>query len=638
MIGNAARLLVLMGCMTVTVQGADAPSPEVTVTDHGVKVSDLPGNRKLSRQEIALTCGKTAYALAFQSIQHNDKDGKPVRHEGTIAVDDRTGALGQDKGYGWYPTDTFRVFVNGVDLHATGGRIVDTRIREQGRNALVETTLVHPKASARVRLAYKPGQEGIDVQVILLPRAGTTVKTFSVRLSCYPAFFTTWNKRRGDRWVVTPKRAIEEPREPGLDMNARTWKHVVRHVDLDPAKEWRLFYYDKFFNSPNGNRKGVCGLVVRPKELRTIGLDVSDYEIVTRLTAKPGQTVMRFTLWQRNERDYGPPLANFPAIAAGIAKRLANKLLFSPTGIVGFDKTAESHALTALEKKSAKGVALREPLNGAIRAVDRFRAAPMARLLSAEAAAETAIREYRRAFWAVRRRTPHTRRILALVGRHFPHWKLDEAAARSARPFTVDKSFFWVSYRGERLSTFPATEDEMMQYDAVVFINVSVAPLRTRGQELLEQFVANGGGLMVCGGFYSYGGGLFDKSVLGEILPVRMKGLRDLKRLPAAASVVQGDNVPGLAPWRGPSTVMWLQDLDARPGSRVPLHATVEKRNRPFLVVGRYREGRVAAFAGTVHGVPPTGKPAFWDSPEWPAYLARVVGWISGDGSSPHQP
>ena len=625
-------VVALVCTCVVGAHAATADTPEVTVTDHGVKVHDLPNHRRQTLQEIAVTCAKTVYALTFRTNEHLDTHGKVLRHDSALAVQYRTGGTWRRSGTGWYVNDTFHVFADGLDLGTTGGRLRHTRIREQGRSALIETTLDHPRAQAQIRLAYRPGQQGIDVQVRL--QSAKPVKQLRVRLACYPAFFTAWNKRRGDRWVVTPVQSIEEPREPGLDLNARTWKHVVRHADLDPVKEWWLFYYDRFFNSAEGKGKGVCGLVVRPGDLRAIALDVSDYSIVTHLDAKPSHPVVRFTLWQQNMRDYAGPLKAYPAVADAARRRLADPWLFAPRALVRFDKAVEQQPLARLTGPPAPIAALRKQFGTTVQALERFRAAPAGEQVAAEQTALAALRAYRLAFWQCRRRSTHPRRILALLGAHFPQWQLDAAAKRSVPPVTVDTSHFSVSWRGERLSKFPATADEMLAYDAIVMVNVSATPLRDHGRRLLEQFVANGGGLLVCGGFYALGGGAVAGTPLEDVLPVALTGPYDVKQLPTPARIVVRDAVPGWPTdlWKGDRVVMWLHDVTAKPGATVPLAAQVGDRTRPTLVLGTHKRGRVAVLPGTVYGQPGPGQTAFWDTPDWPTYLSHVLAGVCGGG------
>jgi uncharacterized membrane protein len=468
------------------------------------------------------------------------------------------------------------------------------------------------------------------VQVLLAPAPGQETQKLSTVMYSYPAFFTTWNKRRGDRWAVTPLRAIEETREPGLDMKAPTWKRAVHTEDLQLPGEYWLYYYDKFFNSSDGNGKGSCGLIFQPEKMQQGSVSVSDYEIVTTLRLKPGERSLLFTLWQTPERDYAPYLKTFPQIAAECSRRLQNGALFLPMSLVNFDPAAEAGSLTQLTAVVGKNDALTAQLAALAGAIDKLKASPTAQ---DEEAVSRQLTDYRRAIWKAARALPRPRTVLALEGANYPIWKLDEAAAAANSGITLEKSFFSASWQGDRLTMFPATETDMLQYDAVVFNNVSVVPLRASGEALLKQFVANGGGLLVFGGFFSYVEGKFPKSVLEEMLPVTMGGAFDVKKLPAAAAILSGEKAQGFppSPFRQNDVVLWLQSLTPKPGSVVALYADLGNgRKAPFLVLGRYSEGRVAAFAGTVNGLPPTGKTEFWNSPEWPAFLAGVVRWVCG--------
>ncbi|MCG2661429.1 MAG: glutamine amidotransferase [Kiritimatiellae bacterium] len=603
------------------------PPADIRVTDHGTKEFEPswpPLYRHVAEREISITSGKNSFLLKFVTVNYNDNDGKRLRSSASVGIDCRTG----NKGQGWYGSDTFHLFVNDQDLNEHNGAWKNIRILGQGQSALVEGNFEHAKAAARIRFTCRPGQEEMDVWVAFQPYEPD--QAFKVSLSCYPAFFTAAQKRRGDRWVTTPARSVEEIREPGLDMDARQWKSSERTEKLDPSKEWWLFYYDKFFNSAAGNGSGVCGLVIAPDNLEAASLRVTDYGIGTELKLGPEKRYLRFALWQRNERDYEAPLKAFPSIAADAQQRLAaNETFLAPT-LVSFDEKNELRKLDELKAEATRIVTLRGQFKAVAQAVTQAKGAAMEDAFDAEEKASLLLQDYRRAFWKLRRASPHPLRILALAGAHFTEWKFDEAAASSSAPIMIDRSFFSDSYRGERLTTFPATAEDFMQYDAVAFINVSTPPLREEGQRLLKQFVADGGGLIVCGGFYSYGGGFFTGSVLEEMLPVTIKGPRDVKKLPLAMDVIPGDAVPGLPvlPPGNAGVVMWLHDVTAKPGAKVPLRAGAGDPSKPFLVTGVYGEGRVAAFAATVYGVPPKGKSEFWNCSEWPGFLTGVIRWV----------
>lgn len=48
----------------------------------------------------------------------------------------------------------------------------------------------------------------------------------------------------------------------------------------------------------------------------------------------------------------------------------------------------------------------------------------------------------------------------------------------------------------------------------------------------------------------------------------------------------------------------------------------------PIVVVWRYGKGKVAVILAQPLGEAPPGGTAFWDWPDWPAFMARLVNWL----------
>jgi uncharacterized membrane protein len=604
-----------------------AALPSVNVVDQGEITADLADHSHLIRREITVQAGtRPLYSLLFDVREERDKNGRKLRRHATLGVKYDAG------GQGWYPGDTFRVVVDGVDLNWQEGNWRQVRVLAQGDATLVEGVLEQQTASVRIRLALAPERDAMDVEALLSRPAA---KEFVVKLVCYPAYFTVPGRRRGDRWAVTAARQVEEPREPGLTAKTAAWSTNGTHVELDLLVEDWLFYYDRFFNNTaEGNEQGLCGLVLRRADLGGAGLDVTGYQIGTVLKASPRSSALRFTLWQSAARHFGPALEAFPAAVAKARKRLSDRLLFVPASIRDFDERAEREALVRLRAAlpAADSAGFDQAAGGlatALAAVKRVTDATPDQLAAAERDALAALEQYRLSLAQARRRTPHALRFLALLGRNFPQWKIEEAARAAAPPMTLDFSYFSTDYRGDRLSRFPATRREMIGYDGVIIIDAAVDALHGSARQILRQFVQTGGGLVVAGGFYAYGGGGFGQSDLAELLPVVVKGPFDVQWLPQPAAIRPGGVVPGLPAFStgDSAVVMWLQDVAVKPAARTPLVAMVGGQQRPLLAVGRFGEGRVAALAGTVYGVAPAGKTPFWECPQWPAYLAQLMAW-----------
>ena len=78
-------------------------------------------------------------------------------------------------------------------------------------------------------------------------------------------------------------------------------------------------------------------------------------------------------------------------------------------------------------------------------------------------------------------------------------------------------------YETYAASAVPNTLSELMEYEAVVFVDVYEDDLRTGFEETLEEYVKdNGGGFIATGGTNSFGVGGYKDTLLEEILPVNM--------------------------------------------------------------------------------------------------------------------
>lgn len=158
---------------------------------------------------------------------------------------------------------------------------------------------------------------------------------------------------------------------------------------------------------------------------------------------------------------------------------------------------------------------------------------------------------------------------------------------------------------------FPATAEELFQYDAVILGSVEAGYLTPAQQELIRDFVdKRGGGLLFLGGRFALAEGGYAKTALADVLPVVLpdrKGtfVRDqvpveltgagrdslLMRLmeDPAKNVERWTKMPRLANYQDPGT--------AKPGAVVLAESVVGGRKLPLLVTQNYGRGRAAVFA-----------------------------------------
>jgi len=157
---------------------------------------------------------------------------------------------------------------------------------------------------------------------------------------------------------------------------------------------------------------------------------------------------------------------------------------------------------------------------------------------------------------------------------------------------------------------FPATADELGEYDLVVLSDIGANTLllhpatfgggerRANRLSVLASWVEQGGALMMVGGYLSFQGiegkANYRNTPIAGILPVEMESGDDREETPQGVAPVVVE--PAHPVVRGlPATwppVLGFQRVTARAGSTVV--ATVE--GGPLLVFGRAGAGTVAAF------------------------------------------
>lgn len=206
-------------------------------------------------------------------------------------------------------------------------------------------------------------------------------------------------------------------------------------------------------------------------------------------------------------------------------------------------------------------------------------------------------------------------------------YRLSRAAARAQMriPQTAYASLSWA---GASVDFFPYDFAALYRHSVVVLNNVDAEALDDEMQYMLAEYVKAGGGLLVLGGYYGFGLGGWDQSpTLREMLPVIMTGPFDLQ--PTRGSGTLRDGPGGLyeeTDFSLAGEVAWLHRFTAKPGAQAQAWAG----QAPFIVTGRYGQGRVAAVSGTVLGQPAgPGCVLFWRTPAWEECLARLLAWLS---------
>lgn len=217
-------------------------------------------------------------------------------------------------------------------------------------------------------------------------------------------------------------------------------------------------------------------------------------------------------------------------------------------------------------------------------------------------------------------------RALEFRGPGYSKLRLMQAAAQAGIRDWLG-SYFSFSWAGGKCTKAPVSYEEAFSYDLYVLNGVNAQSLTDFGQEALRDYVAAGGALLMTGGFFSYGAGGYAGSSLAEILPVNLSDrLPDLERLDPPAPLRIGREAQALAGVKlsGSPLCFWRHRLTPKPEAWVELGAG----DKPLLICGTYGKGRVAVLASTAFGDPQAGQTGYWEDPQWPDLMARLIHWL----------
>ena len=210
-------------------------------------------------------------------------------------------------------------------------------------------------------------------------------------------------------------------------------------------------------------------------------------------------------------------------------------------------------------------------------------------------------------------------------------WRLEDALAGAKTPIATTA---WLSTgSGDLLKMappFPQRPQELSDTRLLVLTDVHAQSLGFMGRKLVRDFVAAGGGLFVAGGFHSLGRGGLERTLLEEVLPVRVVRTFDLVRCQPPASLKPVDALlfPAVVDWTQSPQCFWLHRVEVKDRAKVLIRANGD----PFLVIGKYGKGRTAVCLGTVLGKAPPDAHPFWQWQDWLQVLNEVLSYLKHDG------
>ncbi|MDD4870019.1 MAG: hypothetical protein PHR77_05615 [Kiritimatiellae bacterium] len=291
----------------------------VTVRDSGAKTS-ISGWReghkdhKWQEQTIALDSGKKCYTLKYRACIDPSHPGVRASEEGYIGMPTPSSA-------NWYHSGFFFITINGKDIGETP--LIDMRVTETGTRGACHMVWDTPDATVRVQFLVASGSDHLLSDVSWTAKPDKKIESVNVRFNCYPSYFTSHNRRQGDRTVITPR--IE--------------KHETTAFDLVPNEDLYLLYLDGVFDVAKGEGDGPCAMLFLPEEIASGKINISNYPVGTSLKAVPTAKRLRFAFWDLTGTTNAVAKVYFKENASKLQQEL-RRVEFLPESILHFNPTA----------------------------------------------------------------------------------------------------------------------------------------------------------------------------------------------------------------------------------------------------------------------------------------------------------
>jgi hypothetical protein len=236
---------------------------EVVAVDSGAKIAastyECPGHQ-IETHLIALQSATAHYQFRYSGCTDPSHNGERPSSEGNFGMP-------EPNACNWYWGGFFRVAINGTE--AQKWQVKDMRVTESGARAGFQIIWLHPDAEVGLRLLLPPRSNHVVALLTWKPLEGKKIESGRVSLTCYPGWFT--DTRKGERHVKT---ALQDGKEPQV-------------VEVDPAKDTYLFYYDAVFDAAKGEGNGPCAAVVAPEGVSAARVRLTNYPVVTEIDLQP---------------------------------------------------------------------------------------------------------------------------------------------------------------------------------------------------------------------------------------------------------------------------------------------------------------------------------------------------------------
>lgn len=331
------RTLLILSLLLAGLPAGAAPTPagDVHVEDSGPQreTSHAKGHEghAWEKRSVTMDSGAAQYRFQYSAcVDPSHGDARPSS-EGALGMPGPSAA-------NWYHGGFLFLTINGKEV--TGFRLTDLGVIETGVRGAFQMVWDHPDATVGLRLLMPAGANHVLAHLAWKPKAGAEIKSVSLRLDCYPSFFTAWHHRQGDRHVASPR----------ID------RREGQPFELAPAEDTYLYYYDTVFDTAREECEGPCALLFDPRSVEAGRVQIGGYAVQSIFTLKPAAGEARLAFYDFHGQTNADAAAYLKAHGADDRRQLET-LDFRPPAVQALDAgklKAELEGLLAAAGDDAK--------------------------------------------------------------------------------------------------------------------------------------------------------------------------------------------------------------------------------------------------------------------------------------------
>ncbi|MBI4027267.1 MAG: hypothetical protein HY360_19940 [Verrucomicrobia bacterium] len=627
----------------------------VTLIFTSARAEDVANNTvsvQLKSRQKLFNAGKNrvwqTIILANHLTQYDLNIGSEVNEEGKL-INTFVGIANPQQS--WWCNGFMTMKVDDADVGQFPCRI---SIVEQGQQGCLEFLYQRPEGDLRCRFLLYPEDEMLYVEWAC---DGKNTEAKHLEVICVPAVAN----------MLTGQTAKDLGTRRAAQTSAQTFveKKDEAEAKANPAKgnpekeNWALLL-DQVWDLADASKRaaplrngvtGPAGVVFHPVAQMGLRYEIDPVYVRTHATYPAEANLVRLALCEfrklENKAGYQTLKEKVPAVMERMARLTSTPREMTEATSNSLQRLADSVLKPAGEQKGKTSSELQLRLQRFLDAKTKWDQERTFAPLAAERALRAAYDQFYFEAERLGRPARKTGTILVVKGLNNLLYKIDAVRMKYPRLMQEVKNAYVrkdANY-GFYVDYFPSSRKEIMRFDAIVLANADVEALQEEGLELLLPYLENGGGLVVLGGYHSYGLSSVYETRLGSVLPV--KGERfDLQPLgtaetagkkPSSSSGLAGPQGAPLQPmgkdspfienlkWEQKPMCYWQHFV--KPSKNAQVHISAGAQS--FLITGQYGKGRIGAFTGTVLGLPAREGTPFWEWESWPELLGRVLAWAA---------